>query len=96
MAPKSKFLDTKITGIALSLGNRNNYQPYFAGISLVKFFFDLDRENFSWREGHFDRLCGSDRIRKYILAGKDLQELKLWLDLEKDRFMKDRKKYLLY
>jgi len=96
MAPHPKFCDTEITGLALSITDRDNYQPYFTGISLVKYFYDTDRENFGWRENHFDRLCGSDKIRKFIVTGKDLQEIKRWLDKDKESFLQERKKHLLY
>ena len=96
MALHPKFYDKKITGIAVSVTDRDSYKPYFTGISLVKYFHDTDRENFGWRENHFDRLCGSDKIRNFIITGKDLQKIKIWLDREKESFLQERKKYLLY
>jgi len=96
MAPNPKFCNERITGIAISVTDRNKYQPYLSGISLVKYFYDTDRENFKWREGHFDRLCGTDKIRKHIITGRKLGALTSWLDGERDLFIHERKKYLLY
>ncbi len=96
MAPKPKFQDKKIAGIALSVTDRSKYKPYLTGISLIKQLYDTDRENFKWREGHFDRLCGTDKIRNHIVMGKDLQDLISWLDREEELFKEERIKYLLY
>ena len=53
-------------------------------------------DSLQWRVRHFDRLCGSDKIRKTIESGGDIQKLvKTWRQ-ELQAFLKIREKYLLY
>jgi uncharacterized protein YbbC (DUF1343 family) len=44
----------------------------------------------------FDKVCGTDQMRKAFQEGKAIEEiLKLWHEGE-DEFRKQREKYLLY
>ena len=96
MAPNPKFLNEELSGIKINILDRNNYDSYFTGIALIKYFHDIDTQNFKWQQRHFDRLCGTDKIRKFISEGKDLQEIKIWLDEQKNMFLLDRQRFLLY
>jgi len=53
-------------------------------------------DKFEFKEEHFDRLCGTSKIRKAIVEGADLSELKKSWKKDLDEFRKIRKKYLLY
>jgi uncharacterized protein YbbC (DUF1343 family) len=96
MAPHPKFLDTSLVGINLSLIDRNKFQPYLSGISLVKYLYEANKEQFKWRKKHFDRLCGTSKIREFIIQGKEIWEIKKWIDGQLKPFMEIRNKYLLY
>jgi uncharacterized protein YbbC (DUF1343 family) len=96
MSPQPKFQDQQITGISVDLTDRQTLRPYLTGIVLVKYFFECNKEKFIWRERHFDRLCGTDSIRQFILQGKDIEQIKNWIDKDRQFFLQDRKKYLLY
>jgi uncharacterized protein YbbC (DUF1343 family) len=96
MAVKPKFEEQKITGISIAVTDREVFEPYLAGIALVKYFYELNKEQFTWREEHFDRLCGTDKIRKFIIQGKNIEEIKVWIDKDEQLFRQKRKKYLLY
>jgi uncharacterized protein YbbC (DUF1343 family) len=96
MSPHPKYKDDLITGISLSVNNRNTFRPYLSGIMLVHHFYRLDSRSFKWRELHFDRLCGTSKVRKFIMERKGLDEIKEWMDKDIEHFRKIRKKYLLY
>ncbi|RKY66862.1 MAG: DUF1343 domain-containing protein, partial [Candidatus Latescibacterota bacterium] len=46
--------------------------------------------------GYFDKLAGTDRLRKQILAGKDKYTIRASWKKELEAFKKIRRKYLLY
>lgn len=96
MAPKPKHLNHQLFGLSLNVSDRDTFRPYLAGITLVKYFYDNSPESFEWREKHFDRLCGTDLVRKFIVEGKDMNSIKEWMDQQTEDFMKTRSKYLLY
>jgi len=96
MSAKPKHLNTPVQGLKIAIKDRNIIKPYIAGIELVKYFYDQQKDNFKWRERHFDRLCGTDKIREFIIAGKPMSKIKKWCDKDIDAFLKQREKYLLY
>ncbi len=63
---------------------------------LIQYFYQANTEKFEWREKHFDRLCGTDKIRNFIIERKKINEIKKWLDKDLEPFLPIRKKYLLY
>jgi uncharacterized protein YbbC (DUF1343 family) len=96
MSPNPKYKDQEISGVIVNVTDRTSFSPYLCGISLVKYIYDANRDKFEWRENHFDRLCGTDRIRKAIISGKPLDSVSDWLESDRQKFMKIRDKYLLY
>jgi uncharacterized protein YbbC (DUF1343 family) len=96
MAPHPKFENEKLTGVLLRVTNRNKFRPYLCGIALVKYFYDLDPESFQWKENHFDRLCGTSKIRQMIMNRKSISEIREWIDAGLIQFADQRARYLLY
>ncbi len=96
MSLKPKFMNQKIYGIEISLTDRKLYKPYLTGIELVKYFYDLKKDKFEWREKHFDRLCGTAKIREMIIAGVTVEKINQWLNTNLSTFQKIRLKYLIY
>jgi uncharacterized protein YbbC (DUF1343 family) len=96
MSPNPKHLDKEVFGVSINITDRQNYQSYLTGIALVKYFHDANPKKFEWRERHFDRLCGTDVIRKFIQQGKTVEQIKSWIEKQEVEFKKMRKKYLLY
>ncbi len=96
MSASPKHLNTRVQGLQIVVEHRNTLNSYFAGIELVKYFYDQQKQQFEWRAKHFDRLCGTDKIRKFIIAGKPMSEIKEWCEKDIDVFLKQREKYLLY
>jgi uncharacterized protein YbbC (DUF1343 family) len=96
MATSPKHLGVSVQGLQLAVKDRDVLKSYTAGIELVKYFYEQQKEKFEWRERHFDRLCGTYKIRKFIIAGKHMSEIKEWCEKDIDLFLKQREKYLLY
>ena len=44
----------------------------------------------------FDKVCGTDRIRKMFLEGKPASEIVRFWNSGREAFMKQRAKYLMY
>ena len=95
-APYPQFEDQTCNGIRLVVTHRNAFKPYLTGIALVKTIHDLHPGTFQWRTSHFDRLCGTDRIREMIENHRSISEIERSWQEELNRFMALRKTYLLY
>ncbi len=96
MSPRPKHMDQTVYGVNIVVSDRNLFRPYLTGIALVKYFHDADPGNFKWHEKHFDRLCGTDKIRKMIQDGKTLQEIQRFIEPAVPAFLAARKPFLLY
>ena len=55
-----------------------------------------DKDEFFLKNNFFDKLAGTDEIRKMIVAGKNEHEIKASYSEELEAFKVKRKKYLLY
>lgn len=67
----------------------------------LKYVLDMynkmpDKSKFFTRADFFDKLAGTDELRKQILAGKTEQEIRASWETELTDYKKMRKKYLLY
>lgn len=67
----------------------------------LKYVLDMynkmpDKSKFFTRADFFDKLAGTDELRKQILAGKTEQEIRKSWESELDQYKQMRKKYLLY
>ncbi len=96
MSLQPKFLDNKVQGLVLSIIDRVKFKPYISGIALVKYFYDQQKEKFEWKEKHFDRLCGTDQIRKFIISGRPPSEIEEWCKKDLETFLDKRSQYLIY
>lgn len=55
-----------------------------------------EKEKFFLKNGFFDRLAGSDELRKQVLSGKDKKEIRTSWEEDLVQFKKIRAQYLLY
>ena len=92
----SKHKDQLCQGIKLAVTDRDKLEPFRTGVEIVNAIHALHKDQFEWRAAHFDRLCGTDTIRKAILAGSSLEELRKRWDTECKTFQQTRARYLLY
>jgi uncharacterized protein YbbC (DUF1343 family) len=92
----SKYQGRTCNGIRIVIADRDIFEPYYAGVKIVDAIFRLYPDDFQWRAGHFDRLCGSPAIRNAITSGSSLYELRDKWRAELTSFKKIRDKYLVY
>ncbi|MET0399350.1 MAG: DUF1343 domain-containing protein [Longimicrobiaceae bacterium] len=90
-----KFPGVPLRGVRLVVTDRGAYRPVRTSLLLVEAVFRRHREEFRWVPAHFDRLAGTDRLRRAIEAGTLDAELRAW-DADAARFAETRRPYLLY
>ena len=91
-----RYRDEACKGVRIDITDRNTFNSYFAGIAIVHTLFTLYPDEIQWHERHFDRLCGTDEIRRAILAGRPLKELKELSEVGLQRFKNEREAFLIY
>jgi uncharacterized protein YbbC (DUF1343 family) len=93
----SKFKEQTCRGVRIRLTDRNMLEPFRSGVAIINEMVRMDPDAFEWRAAHFDRLCGTDAIRRAITA----QSARFgvfraqWRDACAT-FQRTRAKYLLY
>ena len=92
----SKFQNEKCLGCEIIITNRNKIDAFYTGVAIVDTLARMYPENLEWKIKHFDRLCGTDMIRKEIEQKQPIAKLKTQWQKETKEFNKIRKKYLIY
>jgi len=96
VANHPKYQGRTCFGARVRVIDRNIFQPYWTGIQIVNVLHTLYPDSLTWRTTSFDRLCGTDGIRKAIIAGQNLGALRRNWQPDLAQFEKTRRKYLLY
>jgi len=91
-----KFENELCKGLKIIVDNRENFASYQSGVMLIHALYNLYPDHIQFKQKHFDRLAGSSNIRKAILNGSSIQDLKTLLSNGLDSFKQKRKKYLIY
>ncbi|MGJ1392565.1 exo-beta-N-acetylmuramidase NamZ family protein [Sphingobacterium spiritivorum] len=86
-----------VTNYGLDLRNLNADEQKFT-LKYILHFYDKmpDKSQFFVRAEFFDKLAGTDELRKQILAGKSEQQIRDSWKQELSDYKKMRKQYLLY
>lgn len=93
-------------GAQIHVLNREMFKPFKTGIAILKTIHDLYPEHFEWKQPPYeyeteklpiDILAGTDRLRKDIEKGEDLDRMEQWWQEQCRQFNKQcRKKYSMY
>jgi len=92
-------------GAQLHVTDREKFKPFKTGVAVLKAVHDTCPRDFAWKQPPYeydevnlpiDILAGTDRLRKDIESGKDLDGMEKWWQEETKSFEKIRKKCLLY
>jgi uncharacterized protein YbbC (DUF1343 family) len=92
-------------GAQIHVTNREKFKPFRTGVAILKAIHNTYPREFKWNQPPYeyeevnlpiDILAGSSRLRKYIEAWKDLDEIEKWWKEETKAFGKIRKRHLLY
>ena len=73
-----------------------DYDPVRAALAVLLEVREMAGDRWSWREDHFDRLAGTDALRKGIEAGLTLEALQAGWAAQRDTFRSAVTPYLLY
>lgn len=92
----SKYAGERCLGAEITITQRDLLESYWAGIVIVNEIRRMYPDDFEWRAGHFDRLCGTADVRNAITNGSSLQRLKESWQARLKAFLQIRKRYLLY
>lgn len=100
-----KYAGELCGGIQLHITDRNRFKPFKTGVAVLKSAHDLYKSSFRWKEPPYeyetekmpiDILAGTDRLRKEIEKGEDINCMEEWWDEERHQFIKLRREYLIY
>jgi uncharacterized protein YbbC (DUF1343 family) len=92
----SKYKDRECHGVRIIVSDRERIEPYFSGVRIVNEICRMYPDQFKWRANHFDRLCGTSKIRNAITGDSSLDALQNKWRKELESFMKIRAGYLIY
>jgi uncharacterized protein YbbC (DUF1343 family) len=92
----SKYKDRKCHGVRIIVSDRNKLKPYSSGFRIVNEIYRMYPDQVKWRAAHFDRLCGTSKIRNAIVRNSSLDVLQNKWRKELESFMKIRAGYLIY
>ncbi len=95
-AKSPPFLNKKCYGFDLRKYNSRHGMGFTFQYVTDLYKLSTDKENFFLKNNFFDKLCGTDEIRKMIIAGKGEMEIKESYQKDLDSYKKIRNKYLLY
>lgn len=92
----SKHQDQRCHGVEIIITDRDELEPFRAGVAIIDVLFRMAGEKFEWKAAHFDRLCGTATIREAITAKRSLEDLRALWNAECKTFRRSRQRYLLY
>jgi uncharacterized protein YbbC (DUF1343 family) len=90
------YADVTVPGVRLVVVDRATYDASRAGIALLVEIRALHGDRLEFRQSHFDRLAGTDRVRLMLLADESLDGITAGWPAQVSAFEKLRAPYLLY
>lgn len=95
-AVNPKYEGIKCYGVKFNITDKRKFNAVEFGVYLIYSLLKLYPENFKFKNEYFDKLAGTDKLRKDLLAGKTPSAIiKSW-ESEINKFKSIRKNYLLY
>jgi uncharacterized protein YbbC (DUF1343 family) len=92
----TKYQGEECHGIRILVTDRDRLKPYLSGIKIINEICRMYPEHFEWKTAHFDRLCGTSKIRDAIASHSSVDVLRSKWQKELESFLKIRAGYLLY
>jgi uncharacterized protein YbbC (DUF1343 family) len=92
----SKYQGRECHGVRILVADRNRLEPYFSGVRIINEIYRMYPDQFEWRASHFDRLCGTSKVRNAVTSNSSLDTLKSGWRKELEAFLKIRAGYLIY
>lgn len=91
-----KYDRVEIAGIRFRVTDPASYDPTRTALAALLEIRALHADRLTFREAHFDRLAGTDRVRLGVLGGQTLEQITAGWPAEIEAFLTRRATYLLY
>lgn len=91
-----KWKGRECQGVRLEVFDREAFDPFLTGLTVVSVFHDGWPDDFDWRASHFDRLAGVSWLREGIEAGIPPRELAVRWQVETASWAERAVAYHLY
>jgi len=92
----SKYSDQPCHGVRATVLDRDRVDPFFSGVRIVREVSRMYPDRLEWDIGHFDRLCGTDAVRRAIEGPKGLDPVRGGWERQVRAFLGVRQGYLMY
>ena len=91
-----KFFNKECSGLYINVKDINKFDPVKSGTAiLISLYKNCPEFKFN-KDNFIDKLAGTDKLRKMIIAGKTADEIKDAMSDSNSSFNEIRKKYLFY
>jgi uncharacterized protein YbbC (DUF1343 family) len=99
-----KYAGEVCGGVQIYVTDRIRFKSFKTGVAILKAVHDLYKD-FRWKKPPYeyetermpiDILAGTDRLRRDIENGEDIDRMEEWWEEERKRFEKLRRRYLIY
>ncbi len=94
--PDGKYGGETVRGVRFVVTDRRAYDPTLSGVAALHEARRLAGERWAWRAEHFDRLAGTERLRRMLEEGRPLEEIAGPWPAAVEAFRALRRPYLLY
>jgi uncharacterized protein YbbC (DUF1343 family) len=95
IATGQKHAGLTIPMLEITVTARDSVTPVSVGAHMVRVIYERHKPHWQWREAHFDRLAGTDALRKAVIDGTVADLLARW-EAEAEEFAAKRTPALLY
>jgi uncharacterized protein YbbC (DUF1343 family) len=92
----SKFSGEACQGVQLHIVDRKIFRPILTALAILKEIRSAYPSQFQFTNKHFDRLAGSDELRKSLEQNLAVEKIVAAWDASVKEFEVARMKYLLY
>jgi len=95
MSLNPKLKNVSCSGCRVFISNQSALRPFYSGLKIIAQIYKMYPDNLKFKKGHFDRLAGSDQLRRAIRDRNDLK-LDSLSRMGLGEFKTLRNRYLLY
>jgi uncharacterized protein YbbC (DUF1343 family) len=92
----SKYKGKLCGGSQIHITNKDSFKPFQCTLWIIKTIREEYPEYFRFHEEYFDKIMGTDQIRRDLIKGTSIQKITDSYQKELNLFEQKRKKYLLY
>jgi uncharacterized protein YbbC (DUF1343 family) len=85
-----------VHGVRFLATDRSVYDPIRAAVVALVEARRMSGDHWQWNVQHFDRLAGTDQLRRMIDEGLSAQEITDSWEAPRDEFLRVRGRYLIY